>query len=217
MARAWDYPLFYPKDAPEALGPRLLQLPILRIPFQGRVGVPIFAFLTGFVCAYKPLQLVLKKQASASRRSLARSIFRRPPRLILPAVVATLISAVLCYLGAYQAASRCDNFWVRYDTPEKMPTLYLETERFFHALLTTWTNRDNPYDRHQWAMRPLLIGAFQVYLVLLGTMGMRFRYRVMVHLMLMAYWWQSREPYVGACLPEFYPFCPSCGLCRHVC
>jgi hypothetical protein len=197
MARAWDYPLFFPKDSAESPAARLLQLPILRIPFQGRVGVPIFAFLTGFVCAYKPIKLALKNQFALSRRSIARSVFRRPPRLILPATIATLFSAVMSYLGGYRAALRCDNVWVRYDSPLKQPTVMGEVAQYFHALITTWTNRQNPYDRHQWAMRPLLIGAFQVYLVLMGTIGMRFRYRILVHLTLMAYWWQSREPDVG--------------------
>lgn len=200
IARAWDYSLFYPKDALESPTPRFFQLPILRIPFQGRVGVPIFAFLTGFVCAYKPLQLILQGEAPKAQRSIARSVFRRPPRLILPAAIATFISFIFCCMGAYRPASRCDMYWVRYDTPSKLPTFWLEAGRFLRTLRTTWTNRDNPYDRHQWAMRPLLIGAFQVYIVLMGTMGMRFRYRIFVHLGLMAYWWQSKEPFVGTCL-----------------
>lgn len=197
MARAWDYPLFFPKDSGDAPGARLLQLPILRIPFQGRIGVPIFAFLTGFVCAYKPMKLALKNQFPQARYSIARSVFRRPPRLMLPATIATFISFVMCCLGGYQAASHCDNFWVRFDTPTRKSTFSGNVAYLLHALITTWTNRDNPFDRHQWAMRPLLIGAFQVYLVLMGTMGMRFRYRVMVHLSLMVYWWQSRESDVG--------------------
>lgn len=205
MARAWDYSLFSPKDAPESPAPRFFQLPFLRIPFQGRVGVPIFAFLTGFVCAYKPLKLVLQGEAAKAQRSIARSVFRRVPRLILPAAIATFISCILCYMGAYRTASRCDMYWVRYDTPSKMPTFWLEAWRFLHTLRTTWTNRDNPYDRHQWAMRPLLIGAFQVYLVLMGTMGMRFRFRIFVHLGLITYWWQSTEKFVGTC-PTSIPF-----------
>lgn len=159
--------------------------------------MPIFAFLTGFVCAYKPIKLALKNQIPQARRSIARSVFRRPPRLMLPATIATFISFLMCCMDGYWAAARSDNYWVRFDTPHRRPTLWQSAAHMIHSVITTWTNRDNPYDRHQWALRPLLIGAFQVYLVLMGTIGMRFRYRILVHLLLMGYWWQSREPDVG--------------------
>jgi hypothetical protein len=204
LSRAWFFELFSPRDSPES-APRLLQLPILRVVTQGRIGVPIFAFLTGFVCAYKPLKLAYQQDnAPASLQSVARSAFRRPPRLVLPATIATVISFVVTILGGYVTATRCDSFWVRFDAPGQEPTFGLELRRFFRALLTTWTNTDNPYDRHQWAMRPLLVGAFQVYICLAATIGMRFRYRVLVHVLLLVYWWLNREPLTGeSTLPYF--------------
>lgn len=168
--------------------PRLLQLPYLRIPFQGRIGVPIFAFLTGFVCAYKPLKLAYQHgNVPAALKSVARSAFRRPPRLMLPAMIATFFSFVLSCFGAYTAATRCDSFWVRFDAPGPVP-FRENVRRLFTAWLTTWTSTDNPFDRHQWAMRPLLIGAFQVYVVLAATIGMRFKYRILVHILMIFYW-----------------------------
>ncbi|KAJ9150680.1 Transcription initiation factor TFIID subunit 11 [Pleurostoma richardsiae] len=194
ISRAFDYGLFFPQDTPEA-APRLLQLPILRVPWQGRIGVPIFAFLTGFVCALKPLKLARQGRQGQgdALMAIARSAFRRPPRLVLPAAIATTISMVLTVLGAYVSSSHCDSFWVRFDTPNREPTLWLEVCRYFRVLLSTWTNSDNVYDRHQWAMRPLLVGAFQVYVLLAATMGMRFKYRMVVHALLMTYWWLNRE------------------------
>ncbi|KAH7631512.1 acyltransferase 3 [Sordaria sp. MPI-SDFR-AT-0083] len=187
LARALDFPLFWPADVKDG-APRLLQIPYLRIPWQGRLGVPIFAFLTGFVCAAKPLKLAyIQGNHSASLKTVARSAFRRPPRLVLPAVIATLISFVLSIFGAYTASNRCDSFWVRFDAPDPKP-LGENFRRLFRALLETWTTTENVYDRHQWAMRPLLIGAFQVYIVLAATIGMRFRYRILVHVLLVAYW-----------------------------
>ncbi|KAK4096445.1 hypothetical protein N658DRAFT_436117 [Parathielavia hyrcaniae] len=187
VSRAFDFALFWPADSKDGT-PRLLQLPYLRIPWQGRIGVPIFAFLTGFVCAYKPLKLAYQQgNQAASLKSIARSAFRRPPRLILPALIATLISFVLSSLGGYKAANHCDSFWVRFDAPDLVP--FKEgVRRLFRTSLTTWTNTENVYDRHQWAMRPLLIGAFQVYIVLAATIGMRFKYRVLVHVLLILYW-----------------------------
>ncbi|KAK3322822.1 acyltransferase family-domain-containing protein [Apodospora peruviana] len=188
LARALDYHLFWPADEKDGT-PRLLQLPFLRIPFQGRIGVPIFAFLTGFVCAYKPLKLAYQQgNTPASLMAIARSAFRRPPRLMFPAVIATICSFILSCFGAYTAANRCDSFWVRFDAPDTKPFAQ-NVRRLFRALLATWTSTENVYDRHQWAMRPLLVGAFQVYIVLAATIGMRFKYRILVHLLLMSYWW----------------------------
>ncbi|KAK1756389.1 acyltransferase 3 [Echria macrotheca] len=187
VARAFDFALFWPADKKDA-APRLLQLPYLRIPYQGRLGVPIFAFLTGFVCAYKPLKLAYQHgNIPGSLKSVARSAFRRPPRLMLPAMIATFFSFVLSCFGAYTAANRCDSFWVRFDAPGYMP-FRQNVRRLFTAFLTTWTSTDNPFDRHQWAMRPLLIGAFQVYVVLAATIGMRFKYRILVHVLMIFYW-----------------------------
>ncbi|KAK4196036.1 acyltransferase 3 [Triangularia verruculosa] len=187
IARALDFPLFWPADS-KGEAPRLLQYPYLRIPYQGRIGVPIFAFLTGFVCANKPLKLAYQQSnAPAALKTIARSAFRRPPRLMLPALIATLISFFMSVVGAYRAANRCDAFWVRFDAPDEM-SLGDNIRRLFRSSLTTWTNTENVYDRHQWAMRPLLIGAFQVYIVLAATIGMRFKYRVLVHVLLITYW-----------------------------
>ncbi|KAK4123029.1 hypothetical protein N657DRAFT_619535 [Parathielavia appendiculata] len=187
VSRAFDFALFWPADSEDGT-PRLLQLPYLRIPWQGRIGVPIFAFLTGFVCAYKPLKLAYPQgNTAAALKSIARSAFRRPPRLVLPALVATFISFAVSCLGAYKAANRCNSFWVRFDAPDHV-SFRENVRRLFTTSLTTWTNTENIFDRHQWAMRPLLIGAFQVYIVLAATIGMRFQYRMLVHLLLIMYW-----------------------------
>jgi len=187
LSRALDFALFWPANQKDG-APRLLQLPYLRIPWQGRIGVPIFAFLTGFVCAYKPIKLAYQQNnVPASLKSVARSAFRRPPRLVLPALIATFISFVLSCLGAYTAANHCDSFWVRFDAPDPLPFVD-NVRRLFTTSLSTWTSTENLFDRHQWAMRPLLIGAFQVYIVLAATIGMRFKYRILVHVMLIVYW-----------------------------
>jgi peptidoglycan/LPS O-acetylase OafA/YrhL len=187
IARALDFPLFWPADYKNG-PPRLLQLPYLRIPWQGRIGVPIFAFLTGFVCAYKPIKLAYQQgNQPAALKSVARSAFRRPPRLILPALIATFISFIMSSLGAYTAANRCDSHWVRFDAPDPMP-FGNNIRRLISTSITTWTNTENLFDRHQWAMRPLLIGAFQVYVVLAATIGMRFKYRMLVHVLMVLYW-----------------------------
>jgi hypothetical protein len=46
-------------------------------------------------------------------------------------------------------------------------------------------------------MRPLLIGAFQVYIVLAATIGMRVKYRILVHVLVIAYWWANINHLTG--------------------
>lgn len=180
IARAFDYSLFFPRDEQDA-PPRLLQLPIIRVPAQGRIGVPIFAFLTGFVCALKPLKLSQQPtQYGEALAAVARSAFLRPIRLVLPAAVATVISFICTALGGYRAAASSDSRWVRFDAPVQEPTFKLEVSRLLRALLTTWTNGTNLYDRHQWALRPLLVGAFQVYILVAVMVGMRQKYRLIL-------------------------------------
>lgn len=179
-ARAFDYALFFPRDEP-GVPPRILQLPIIRVPAQGRIGVPIFSFLTGFVCALKPLQLSQRgTRHGQALAAVARSAFRRPLRLMLPATMATIISFLCTALGGYKAAASSDSRWVRFDAPVQEPTFKLEVSRLLRALVTTWTTGFNLYDRHQWALRPLLFGAFQVYMVVAMMVGMRLRYRLIL-------------------------------------
>jgi len=206
LARAYDYPLFWPKDNLDTT-PRLLQYPILRVPWQGRIGVPIFAFLTGFVCALKPLKLSQAGNFHAAYESIAKSAFRRPPRLMLPATIALLISWTFTVFGGYRASSRCDSYFVRFDSPIREETLWLEFVRLLDNIRSTWTHHENIYDRHQWAMQPLLVGAFQVYITLAATMAMRFRYRIAIYLAMMAYWWQDT-----AALSETFGFQLNFGL-----
>lgn len=196
VARAYDYPLFWPTDH-KGTPPRLLQYPIIRVPAQGRIGVPIFAFLTGFVCALKPLKLSQSGQIHAAYESIAKSAFRRPPRLVLPATIALLISWLFTVFGGYKAASRCDSFFVRFDSPVQEDTLWLEFISLIDSARLTWTHSLNFYDRHQWAMLGLLVGAFQIYITLAATMAMKLRYRIAVYLLMMAYWWQNTAEYSG--------------------
>lgn len=196
-ARAFDYALFFPSDEAD-LPPRVLQLPIIRVPAQGRIGVPIFAFLTGFVCALKPLKLSQhRSQHSEALAAVAKSAFRRPLRLFFPATIATAISFLCTALGGYTSAASSDSTWVRFDAPIQEPTFRLEVCRLFEALLMTWTTGVNVYDRHQWALKPLLIGAFQVYILVALMVGMRLKYRLILHSALMMYWWLNTGVYTG--------------------
>ncbi|KAL4965435.1 uncharacterized protein BDV14DRAFT_199841 [Aspergillus stella-maris] len=113
LARIWDMDLFSPRDTEDA-APRFLQLPIFRIPWQGCLGVTIFAFMTGHVCALRPVKLSRNGNMLGAFTAVGKSAFRRPPRLILPATLALIISWAMAQRGALIAVKHSDCWWCRY-------------------------------------------------------------------------------------------------------
>ena len=117
IARAFDGELFM-STSKEDLPPRVLQWPFLRILVQGRIGVTIFAFVTGYVCALKPIRLCLQGNQEAAFTSIGKSALRRVPRLVLPAALATTIIWFLTQFGVFLVAKRCDSWWAGATSPE---------------------------------------------------------------------------------------------------
>ncbi|KAJ5416950.1 uncharacterized protein N7487_000500 [Penicillium crustosum] len=190
LARAWDYGLFSPRDNEKAT-PRILQWPILRIPWQGRLGVTIFAFLTGYVCALKPLKLSRAGDTTGAFETIAKSAFRRPPRLIFPATIALFISWIVAQFGGFIVANRSDCWWCRYAAPDLADSFWKELLRLPMNFLSTWTTGYMAYDDHQWALLPLLCSSMLVFLVLSATMFVKFRYRVVVYIGMLLYFHQN--------------------------
>ncbi|KAJ5099609.1 hypothetical protein N7532_006610 [Penicillium argentinense] len=193
LARGWDYELFSPRDNEDAT-PRILQWPILRIPWQGRIGVTIFGFLTGYVCALKPLKLSRGGDIMGSFTTISKSAFRRPPRLIFPAAIAMAISWTVAQFGAFTVANRSDCWWCRYAAPEVEDSLWKEIIRLGENFLSVWTTKYMVYDDHQWALLPLLETSMLIYLLLFATMFMRFRYRMVVYIGMILYFHQDAAP-----------------------
>ncbi|KAJ5573814.1 uncharacterized protein N7459_008241 [Penicillium hispanicum] len=190
LARAWDYDLFFPRDN-EDVTPRILQWPILRIPWQGRIGVTIFAFLTGYVCALKPLKLSRAGDSMSAFSTIAKSAFRRPPRLIFPATIALVISWTVAQFGGFTVANRSDCWWCRYAAPDLEDSFWSEVVRLGKNFLSTWTTGYMAYDDHQWALLPLLKASMLIYILLVATMFVQFRYRVVICLGMMLYFHQD--------------------------
>ncbi|KAF3480618.1 uncharacterized protein GIQ15_05965 [Arthroderma uncinatum] len=189
LARAWDYNLF--SAGPAEGTPRILQRPVLRIPWQGRIGVTIFAFLTGYVCALKPLRLSGSGNYNASFTSIAKSAFRRPPRLILPATIALACAWTVAQFGAFKVATRSDVEWFRAASVKVDPSWLKEISRLFFTILSTWTNGRNDYDDHQWALLPLLKASMLVYVLLVATMYVKYPYRLAVYSGMILYFHQN--------------------------
>lgn len=193
LCRAWDYSLWSPRDDENA-APQLLQLPFLRLPWQGRIGVTMFAFLTGYVCAIKPLRQAKSGNIPGALETLGKSAFRRPPRLILPATIAMCIAWIFAQLGAYEISHLSDSRWLRRSVPTDIGGLDTEIPRLFKNFQNAWSGANNVYDDHQWALLPLLQGAFLIYVLLFATVFMKFHMRVFTCAVLYVWYWMRNSP-----------------------
>ncbi|KAH8888501.1 hypothetical protein GQ53DRAFT_748901 [Thozetella sp. PMI_491] len=197
IARGWDPDLFRSVSAENA-APRLLQLPILRILVQGRIGVTIFAFVTGYVCALKPVKLCQQGNQEAAYTSMAKSALRRVPRLVLPASIATILIWLLMHLGAFQVAKHCDSWWVGATSPDiPSGSLADSAGHVLHSFLTTWALGLNDFDGNQWTLLPLLKGSLQVYIFMVGTSYVRQRYRMMLSLAFLIFFYLASDAQLG--------------------
>lgn len=196
LCRAWDYSLWSPRDNENA-APQLLQLPFIRLPFQGRIGVTMFAFLTGYVCAIKPLRQAKSGNIPAALETLGKSAFRRPPRLIMPATIALVIAWFFAQLGAFEIAHLSDSHWFRRSVPTNIGSLDTEIPRLIRNFQTSWSGANNEYDDHQWALLPLLQGAFLIYILLFATVFMKFRMRLFTCVVLFFWYWMRTSPEKG--------------------
>jgi hypothetical protein len=188
LARAWDEDLFKPTSAPDA-PPRLLQYPILRILVQGRIGVSIFSLVTGYVCALKPIRQFAAGDHHAALSGIAKSAFRRTPRLLLPTSIVTVGIWFICQFGVFEVANHVEGWWLNYTAPNVTPYIGAAVKELILNMITTWTRSWNGYDNNQWTLLPLLKGAFLVYTMLVATAYVKPRYRMMVEMGLFVYYY----------------------------
>lgn len=189
--RAFDGQLFAPSNG-VGEAPRLFQYPFLRVLTQGRIGVSIFALVTGYVCALKPIRQCRAGKPEDALMSVGKSAFRRIPRLILPTTIITVIIWAMCEMGMFEIAKHADSWWTATSSPTRMPILdsliYLVSE-----CISTWTRGSNAFDNNQWTMLPLLKGSFLVYAMIVATVYVKPRYRMMISLGLFVYYYICRD------------------------
>ena len=169
----------------------------------------MFAFLTGYVCAIKPLRQIKSGNTPGALTTLAKSAFRRPLRLLLPATLSLMASWVIAQMGGFQTATLCDSEWIRSSTVKVLPTIEQEIWRFPHEWRKMWLapGPDPAYDEHTWALEPLLRGAMMVYIILAATAFMRTSARLITFFVLWAWYWTSHAWKAGPSFssPSFFP------------
>ncbi|KAL5377025.1 hypothetical protein PMIN06_009191 [Paraphaeosphaeria minitans] len=195
ISRAWAGNLFWATTA-ENTTPKLLQLPFLRVLIQGRLGVSIFALVTGYVCALKPLKLYRQDKHEAAFISISKSALRRFPRLFLPSAAATVLSFIISELGLFSVAEHADSGWIS-QVPPRKGSLFPAIGNLVYEIGAIWIKRNNEYDRNQWTMLPLLQESIKIYTFLLAVAYIRPRYRMLASFAMFAYYWMGNDPVFG--------------------
>ena len=177
----------------ENLPPVLFQLPFLRCFVMGRASVAAFAILSGYVNALKPIKQTRAGNTDAALSGIAKSAFRRTGRFVLPAMVATLLSWLLCQFGGYRLASVVDSAWIRDTSPRPSTSFAAAFYDLFANMITTWTDGGNEYDKIQWTLTYLLRGSMLVYLTLFATAYLQPKYRMLAYGIMFLYYWAGGE------------------------
>ncbi|TVY44706.1 hypothetical protein LOCC1_G004622 [Lachnellula occidentalis] len=194
LCRGFDEDIFKPTSA-EGATPRIAQLPIIRILFQGRVGVTIFSLVTGYVCALKPIRQFRAGNHEAAFTSISKSALRRIPRLFLPTTIATVIIWFICQLGAFNVAKHSDSWWIDQTSPNSSPNIWEALKQLLYHIITTWTIQWNIYDANQWTMLPLLTGSIWIFMMMIATAYVKPRYRMMVEMAFFTYFYACNDPF----------------------
>ncbi|RDW95009.1 hypothetical protein BP5796_00772 [Coleophoma crateriformis] len=198
LCRALDDALFSPSMGEEPNSPvRLFQRPFLRVFVQGRIGVAVFSLVTGYVCALKPIRTMRSGRPEVALQDVAKSAFRRVPRLFLPAAIATTICWFAAQFGVFEVGKRGDSVWIALTNPE--PTLWFNDSliSLFSSLIHTWTNGQNYYDGNQWTLMPLLRGSMMVYIMLFITAYMEPRHRMITIFGFFLYYYIGNDSVFG--------------------
>lgn len=113
--------------------------------------------------------------------------------MMLPAAAATVISWILCNLGAYRLAKEGQVAWFRDISPAPKRPLSHAIWDLVYNLWTTWAKSSNDYDKVQWNLFFLLKASLTVYTILLMTAYITSRARKLILFTYYIYGWMSRD------------------------
>ncbi|KAL6718317.1 hypothetical protein ACLMJK_004406 [Lecanora helva] len=181
----------------DKLPPTLFQLPYFRCLVMGRASVAAFALLAGYVNSLKPIKLSRAGNADAALSSVAKSAFRRTGRFMIPAVISTICSWLVCQFGGYKVAHVADSAWIRDTSPTPSASFATAFYDLFQNLSTTWLNGYNAYDRIQWTLTFLLKGSMLTYLTLFATIYVKPRWRMLICLGMYWFEWRAGDALIG--------------------
>ncbi|KAK8049902.1 hypothetical protein PG994_011632 [Apiospora phragmitis] len=154
-----------------------LQRPVVRVLHFGRASVTVFFVVSGYVVAVKMLTMIHRGQPDRALDALAGSLFRRPLRLYLPIVAATLVNVALVRGGGGGVFQKDPT---GAGVPPRGATLGRQLRHWWaHTvhLVNLFRNIDGranlysrPYDRHLWTIPVEFKGSLLVFMLLLAFM-----------------------------------------------
>jgi len=177
----------------------ILQMPFIRIFYQGRGMVTIFFIVSGYALSYKALRQMRAAQYSALLDSLASSTFRRGMRLFIPTTFTTFISCLVAHRGWYRQDPLGHNLiigrlgetyydqikdWWRYTIGMSNPFGNVDIRSLFVQ----------PYGSQLWTIPVEYRGSFVVFLTLLslakvhGSTRITLLCGVVIYTMWMLHW-----------------------------
>lgn len=169
------------------------QWPFMSFAGRGRIGVTIFAFVTGYVCALKPIKLFRAGNQEGAFTSISKSAIRRFPRLMLPAAAATVVAWILAELGLYTVLKHSDNDWLAFLAHDRVGTFSGAIYELLWQICKTWVQRENNYDNNQWTMLELLQESYTIYIFLIAVAYLKPKWRMASALLMMLYEWVTKE------------------------
>ncbi|KAI4195352.1 MAG: hypothetical protein LQ350_007249 [Teloschistes chrysophthalmus] len=161
----------------------IIQLPLLRIFYSGSAMVCLFFVISGYVLSTKPLRLAQQGRHEDLLANLASSTFRRGPRLYLPCIVSTLLTAILVMTGAFveEGVER------QYPHAETMAE---QIRSWFHATLSFLNpfSMGTLFEPNLWTIPNEFLGSLMVFLCCLGLSRCRKSVRLGCLVSFLAYW-----------------------------
>ncbi|SPN98595.1 uncharacterized protein DNG_01640 [Cephalotrichum gorgonifer] len=154
-----------------------IQLPIVRVLIAGPPAVCIFFVISGYAISLKLLKLSHLGRSAEFVDSLSSSLFRRHPRLFMPATFVLFTSAVMSYLGAFPTEPWSKEVAIATRVPPRLETLGAQlmdwasrSVALAYPIRNTINSRDvNPYDPNLWTL-PVEFGCSFLVFTLLAVM-----------------------------------------------
>jgi len=172
-------------------GPIFWQLPFIRL--VGAHWIAIFFVLLGYVNVISPINRARQGDVPGALTALASSATRRLIRLVLPTIIATLGSFIICQCGGYALAKQSDSAWIEYTSPDRATSMPQAIKMLAWNLWTMWTRGANAYDPNHWTMFYLLKSSFFLYMVLLVTLRATSKSRMLVFVGMYMYCWGTAD------------------------
>jgi peptidoglycan/LPS O-acetylase OafA/YrhL len=187
----WDFPDYgCPVENGEEKHPLkriFCQLPIMRIFYSGNAMVVVFFVISGYLDSIKPLQYIHNKQWDSLEGHLASAIFRRGPRLFLPAFCAGILITLAVWMGLYEwgleyRLSFFDGLPPHLEQQEGIRAQFRVMWESYKELFNLW-NFDPmmpDYNIHMWTLPYELRSSFIRYLIILAVSRFRVAGRMLV-------------------------------------